>query len=473
MSKIILTKEYLRDKNILDFVKKNLALPTEYSEYQQKKMIERLENQLVGKLIYPSQIPKLKTILEKKYRNSLIEAGESVGILCAQSIGEKNTQMTLNTFHSCGSAVKAVTSGVPKFQELLNVTKNPKIVNCKIYTKTNNSTIEQIRDHVSNKIKCVKIKNVIRSIEYIPKFDQDQKWINIYCMMNGKTIPEDKIVTKIILNTEKMFKLYINANMVAEKIENEFDDCTCIVSPPQLETIYIVVENSTLTNSEKNWKTEKLFVDQCLIEEIGNIQVSGIEGIDKIYFTKENDGWFVETEGTNLPKILAHPDIDSERSVSNNIWEIYQSLGIEATYQFLMEEFGDIMTGINVCHTQMLVSRMTYSGTISSISRYTLKKEDSGPFCKASFEESMENFIRAGAYGEVEPVKGVSSSIICGKRARIGTGMVSLKFDTKMKKNDTLIENFDNLKISNDKRSCEENIQNSQRKALKKFFPTF
>ena len=63
----------------------------------------------------------------------MIQAGESVGVICAQSIGEKQTQTTLNTFHKAGQSEKTMTTGVPRFQELLNATKNPKIINHKIY----------------------------------------------------------------------------------------------------------------------------------------------------------------------------------------------------------------------------------------------------------------------------------------------------------------------------------------------------
>ena len=50
---------------------------------------------------------------------------------------------------------------------------------------------------------------------------------------------------------------------------------------------------------------------------------------------------------------------------------------------------------------------------------------------KASFEESMDNFLNAAAHGDVEPTKGVSASIVCGKRANIGTGMMELSIDLK------------------------------------------
>lgn len=41
----------------------------------------------------------------------------------------------------------------------------------------------------------------------------------------------------------------------------------------------------------------------------------------------------------------------------------------------------------------------------------------------------MDNFLNAAAEGDKEPTEGVSASIICGKRASIGTGMIKMSID--------------------------------------------
>jgi DNA-directed RNA polymerase beta' subunit len=87
------------------------------------------------------------------------------------------------------------------------------------------------------------------------------------------------------------------------------------------------------------------------------------------------------------------------------------------------------MGGINNSHTDILVDRMTFSGTINSISRYTLKTENSSVLGKASFEESLENFLQASIAGTLDTTTGNSASIVCGKKSRAGTGFVSLKVD--------------------------------------------
>ena len=59
----------------------------------------------------------------KKYKEALIQPGEAVGVICAQSIGEPSTQMTLKTFHFAGVASMNITQGLPRINEIINATK--------------------------------------------------------------------------------------------------------------------------------------------------------------------------------------------------------------------------------------------------------------------------------------------------------------------------------------------------------------
>ncbi|MCK9470731.1 MAG: DNA-directed RNA polymerase subunit beta', partial [Bacilli bacterium] len=55
----------------------------------------------------------------------IVEKGEVVGIIAAQSIGEPGTQLTMRTFHSGGVAGEDITQGLPRIQELFEA-REPK-----------------------------------------------------------------------------------------------------------------------------------------------------------------------------------------------------------------------------------------------------------------------------------------------------------------------------------------------------------
>ncbi|KAJ9610702.1 hypothetical protein H2200_005479 [Cladophialophora chaetospira] len=66
-------------------------------------------------------------LMDLKYMRSIVEAGEAVGVVAAQSVGEPSTQMTLNTFHLAGHSAKNVTLGIPRLREII-MTASPKIM---------------------------------------------------------------------------------------------------------------------------------------------------------------------------------------------------------------------------------------------------------------------------------------------------------------------------------------------------------
>src|SRR5690349_10428276 len=53
----------------------------------------------------------------------LVDVGEAVGIIAAQSIGEPGTQLTMRTFHTGGVAGEDITHGLPRVQELFEARK--------------------------------------------------------------------------------------------------------------------------------------------------------------------------------------------------------------------------------------------------------------------------------------------------------------------------------------------------------------
>ena len=94
MTRLLTSKEI---DNILDFIQPQEGIPCDTARSVVENTKKKFKKMLVGQMVYPKIIPELKSLLEQNYRSSLIQAGETVGVICAQSIGEKNTQMTLNS----------------------------------------------------------------------------------------------------------------------------------------------------------------------------------------------------------------------------------------------------------------------------------------------------------------------------------------------------------------------------------------
>jgi DNA-directed RNA polymerase beta' subunit len=225
-------------------------------------------------------------------------------------------------------------------------------------------------------------------------------------------------------------------------IEKEYNDCCVVFSPNHLAQIDVFVDVSDLhfpEKSESSRMTENkfiaMFLEDVVTPRLREVVLCGCKNIEKMYIQKEGNQLKLETMGTNMRSLLGHPDLDMKSVCSNNMWEVLSCLGIESTRQFLLEEFHRVVssdgTFLHPGHIKLLVDFMTYHGTITSISRYGMKKETNGPLSKASFEEVMDHFIQASFIGEDEPVESISASIICGKRSKAGTGLCSMIVDTE------------------------------------------
>ena len=311
------------------------------------------------------------------------------------------------------------------------------MVNCKIFLKEGNSSIQELRNTINHQLVCLTLKDLAESIEIV--VDKDPEWwYDTFKILYNDNFDSFNNCISIKLNRKLLFKYRLKIEDIAEKIEDEYDDLKCVFSPESIGQIDIFVDTTNIKFTEKQLlfitpeNTNEIYMDECVQPILEKLIICGIPGIMAIYYTKvpnNEDEWYVETDGSNFKKLLGSDIVDISRLQSNNVWDIYDNLGIEAARQFLIDECMEIMEGINQCHVKLLVDKMTYLGTISSITRYTLRKDESGPLSKVSFEESMENVIKSSFNCDVENTKGVSASIICGKRASIGTGIMDLIID--------------------------------------------
>ncbi|XP_052173227.1 DNA-directed RNA polymerase I subunit 1 isoform X2 [Diospyros lotus] len=106
----------------------------------------------------------LMKLVRQKYISSLAHAGEPVGVIAAQSVGEPSTQMTLNTFHHAGRGEMNVTLGIPRLQEILmtasNDIKTP-IMTCPLVA----GKLKKDAEGLVRKVKKVTVAYLIESME--------------------------------------------------------------------------------------------------------------------------------------------------------------------------------------------------------------------------------------------------------------------------------------------------------------------
>src|SRR5205085_2208642 len=79
----------------------------------------------------------------------VVEIGEAVGVIAAQSIGEPGTQLTMRTFHTGGVAGIDITQGLPRVEELFEA----RIPKGKAIISEIDGELEIIRQEQTRKVK--------------------------------------------------------------------------------------------------------------------------------------------------------------------------------------------------------------------------------------------------------------------------------------------------------------------------------
>ena len=404
------------------------------------------------------------------YKKAIIPPGDVVGLIAAQSIGEPTTQMTLNTFHFAGVASKSnVTRGVPRVEEILSLSDNPKQPSATIYLKEDDECDKKKAQNIMNMIEHTRLEDVISSIQicFDPETDDYSTQISEDSIMNKQfyefeklldecigeeenEIEKSKWIIRIEIDAESLLEKNINIEDIHFAIKNSFkDEVSCVFTDYNSDKLIFRVRLNKIFQ-KKNLKTAnpldqsdeiyllKNFQDN-LIE---NIVLRGIKDIEKVTLRKDpnvmryedgrfnrKDIWLLDTVGTNLIDILALDYIDNTKTYSNDIQEMYRVFGIEVARQCIYNEFTEVMLdgGLpNTHHLSLLCDRMTYSYKMISIFRHGINNDDIGPIAKASFEETPEMFLKAARHAELDIMRGVSSNVMCGQEGFYGTSSFQL-----------------------------------------------
>ena len=431
--------------------------------------------------------------VRQRYNSAQIPPGEMVGCIAAQSMGEPATQMTLNTFHFAGVASKNVTLGVPRLKELINVVKKPKNQGLVVHLAKGLRDSKDEAKRVQTVVEYLTLRGITNKTEiwYDPHPDnsvieEDRQWLNVIdwdfgCMDEKREQQVRQLmkrmspwILRLELNQRSFFSFDLDMEEIERRLSAVFPDSFNVeVSTANRDSLVVrlrfIHQNARPeTYSEEDmWETpEENSVDMLKDEEndiLDKVHLRGILGIKKVYMRKtrkqDNDlrveydpvtgaaetkeEWVLDTDGTNMLRVMSLAEVDPYRTSSNNITEIITTLGIEACRKKLKKELANVYGAygiyINARHSSILCDVMCNRGYLLSINRHGINRQEVGPLMRCSYEETVEILLGAAAFGEKDEMTGVSANIMMGQQCRAGTGLCSLILDEeKLKMTDVL-----------------------------------
>ncbi len=367
----------------------NEKIINEYNEKLPEGLLKEIKEKT--KDLKTNEVKKLLEKITQEYEKIKAEPGEAVGMIAAQSIGEPGTQMTMRTFHFAGVAELAVPQGLPRFIEIVDVRRTPKLPITWIYPRKRGATKEEVTA-IATEIEEVRTEQLAEVIENF----------------------EEKNIT-IKFDKKKMEQKNATVKEAVEKISKKVKK-----EPTEVHghTVIYSLKKIPLKTARK------------MTEKIKQTQVKGVEGIKKAAVIQKEGEYLIQTEGTNLKEILKLDNIDYTRTISNNIKEVEQVLGIEAARNVLLKEANNVLEGeglrVNIRHLMLVADLMATDGKIKSVGRQGIAGQKNSVFAKAAYEETVRHILEAALKGTIDPLQGVTENIIVGKPVPIGTGSVKL-----------------------------------------------
>jgi DNA-directed RNA polymerase subunit A" len=364
------------------------------------RIIEDLRERLVDKRLTSAQLNKIIKEVEIAYDYSLVEPGEAVGAVAAQSIGEPGTQMTLKTFHFAGVAEFNVTLGLPRLIEIVDARRNPSTPTMNVFLEEEHRTDEKFARKVAQGIEQTRVERIAQSVEI--------------------DLAEGGIV--VILDPDLMENKGATAELVAERLGNArptlgevTHDGNRIIVTPELK------EGEEAVHMAKLQKT---------FDKVRNALIKGQDGIKRVLIKKEGKELVLYTEGTNLKGVLRTQGVDTTRTTSNHIHEIAETLGVEAARQIIIDEAKSVLDeqglDVDIRHIMLVADVMTATGEIRQIGRHGISGQQSSVLARAAFEVTVRHLIQASIIGEEDQLRGITENVILGQSIPLGTGSLDL-----------------------------------------------
>jgi len=328
--------------------------------------------------------------ISQLHKKGNIAPGEAIGIVTAQSFGEPSTQMILRTFHMAGVSEMQVNLGLPRLIEIFDARRTPSTPEMQIYLDKEHNNEKDARI-IAEKIQEVKLQDIVKEIK-----------INF----------SDKKI-EAVADNNAVKRVHLSINTISERLKTKGHKCK-------------VLGNSIIL-SEKDFDFKQIYK---LKEKIKKTAISGIKGIEQILVVKRDKDYVILTAGTNLKEIRDFKGVDKTRTISNDLHEVCEVLGIEAARATIIKEIGKVINSqgleINKRHLKLISDAMTVQGLVKGITRMGIISQKSSILARASFETPIKQFINATLKDNKDELSSVIENIILNQPVPVGTGLPGL-----------------------------------------------
>src|SRR5712692_7131777 len=327
----------------------------------------------------------------------LVEIGEAVGVIAAQSIGEPGTQLTMRTFHTGGVAGTDITQGLPRVEELFEA----RIPKGKSIISEIDGEVEIIRTETARKVKVT--SRDVYDIPYILT-DKMQPLIE-----SGATVQEGQEIARGAAEDGQEKVITSRASGVARVERNQI-----VIRSMDEEWREYPIPHGSRVNVQSGQKikagqqiTEGSISPQELLHILGReaVQTYLVDEVQKVYRSQGVDINDKHIE-VIIRQMMRKVRVDTAGDTDLLPGEIVSQWEYEEANARALAEGGEPATA----QTVLLGLIKAALNTTSWLSA-------------ASFQETTRVLTEAAISGKVDRLRGLKENVIIGKLIPAGTGL--------------------------------------------------
>jgi DNA-directed RNA polymerase subunit beta' len=334
----------------------------------------------------------------------LVEIGEAVGIIAAQSIGEPGTQLTLRTFHTGGVAsADDITQGLPRVQEIFE-SRTPK---GKAILAEIDGTVELIREDEVRKIRVVSSEVYTDEQElpagFIPVVADGSEVVEGQPIAenNNSTVEREPVLSR--LNGRVHFDIANNKVVVVQQDREEREVVVPATARLRVENGERVVAGQQLTEGSAD--------PQELLELQGREAVERylVNEAQKVY---RSQGVTINDKHVEIitRQMLRRVRIDEPSDTGLLPGELIDSAEFARLNASIVSQGGEPATASTVL-LGITKASLTTDSFLSA----------------ASFQDTTRVLTEAAITGKVDYLRGLKENVVIGKLIPAGTGIEKRK----------------------------------------------
>lgn len=343
--------------------------------------------------IYEDVKPELKKQILRRFNDSLVTPGTSIGTESALSIGQDMTQARLSAFHLSGYETGTQDSNL---FELFDVSK-----------KSNRLYIFLLDQYETLK-HCIIVGELVleRTLESI-------------CSKIEKTHYQDSTRPSFCLKFNDV--LLAVAMKTIRKIAKEIKE--------KHKKLEVRIHKKKIIISQKKPESEEN------LTSVLQMVACGIEGVYKYNVVQYEKGKYrLDVEGCFAEKAFKEsyqklcyktPFINPYKCASNNLHIIKENLGIEAVRESIVSEVEHAQKGLNYKHATLVADTMCFTGVPLPFTRHGSLKSSS-VLSDAAFETPFQTFVAAAFNQDRDNLTRPNSQIMVGRKVTTGPNFFGL-----------------------------------------------